>query len=194
MTVTINGTTGILTPSVSADGINSGNLRQTGINTSVYPLVPDTTKVASGVSVDFTGIPSWVRRVTVTFADVSSTTGDIMLVQLGTSSGIDTVANYSYGSGAFQNGGASSAGSSNTANGFILPFASAPNNLHGSITFYWHATNTWVISGTFVTPSTYVGVGAIAGRKVLTGTLDRIRIINAGTGTFDAGTLNIMYE
>jgi hypothetical protein len=39
------------------------------------------------------------------------------------------------------------------------------------------------------------GVDGSAGTKTLSGTLDRVRITTAnGTDTFDAGSINILYE
>ena len=43
----------------------------------------------SGTSIDFTGIPSWVKRITVNFAGTSTAgSSSAVLIQLGTSGGI----------------------------------------------------------------------------------------------------------
>ena len=44
----------------------------------------------SGTSIDFTGIPSWVKRVTIIFNGVSLSSTSSLLIQLGTSGGVDT--------------------------------------------------------------------------------------------------------
>jgi hypothetical protein len=55
-------------------------------------------------------------------------------------------------------------------------------------------SNTWVLSSVISpTASNFMYVGA--GDKVLSGTLDRIRLTTSnGTDTFDAGSVNILYE
>jgi hypothetical protein len=50
-------------------------------------MVLETAKAStSGTSVDFTGIPSWVKRVTVMFSGVSTNGTSVVLVQLGAGS------------------------------------------------------------------------------------------------------------
>jgi hypothetical protein len=44
----------------------------------------------SGTSIDFTSIPSWVKRITVMFNAVSTNSTSLPQIQLGTSSGIET--------------------------------------------------------------------------------------------------------
>lgn len=153
-----------------------------------------TTQTASGTEVPFTGIPSWVRRITMNMADVSLTTNDLLSIQLGTSAGWDGVGNYSYAAAGVQNAGATSAIASNVAGAFNLTFASAANLMHGTFVLTLLGSSTWVLSGTQVTPTTYVGTGTVSGRKTLTGTLDRIRLVALVAGTFDSGTVNVMYE
>jgi hypothetical protein len=55
-------------------------------------------------------------------------------------------------------------------------------------------SNTWIASGVTgfddIAATTMTG-----GRKTLSGTLDRVRLTTVnGTDTFDAGSVNIMYE
>ena len=55
--------------------------------------------------------------------------------------------------------------------------------------------NTWVASGSVTTSSGLNAVVASAGSIALGGTLGMIRITTAsGAPTFDAGSLNIIYE
>jgi len=63
----------------------------TGIVTGV---IVSGTAVAStsGTSIDFTSIPSWVKRVTVMFAGVSTNGTGSYLIQIGDSGGIETSA------------------------------------------------------------------------------------------------------
>jgi hypothetical protein len=58
------------------------------------------------------------------------------------------------------------------------------------------STNTWTESHVLVpnvsTSNARLGMGG--GSKSLSATLDRVRITTTGTNTFDAGTINILYE
>jgi hypothetical protein len=60
------------------------------------------------------------------------------------------------------------------------------------------STNTWVSSGNISNTANPSGNGAShlsGGNRALSGALDRIRITTVnGTDTFDAGSVNIMYE
>jgi hypothetical protein len=147
----------------------------------------------SGTAIDFTGIPSWVKRVTVMFNGVSTSGTSIPIVQIGASSGIE---NTGYAAGAAH--GITANAFFNTGAG--LPIGSANNSgasslRYGSIVLTLISGNTWVTQGV-VHESTAFGVGCfIAGAKSLSGTLDRVRITTVnGTDTFDAGSINILYE
>jgi len=61
----------------------TGNVVVNGVNSSIV----SGTAVAStsGTSIDFTSIPSWVKRITVMFNGVSTNGSSNLLVQLGTS-------------------------------------------------------------------------------------------------------------
>jgi len=62
------------------------------INNGAVLGITSGTAVAStsGTSIDFTGIPSWVKRITVMFDVVSTNGSAIILIQLGDSGGIET--------------------------------------------------------------------------------------------------------
>jgi len=178
---------------LAADGSTTiATLNSTTITgTSVRGGITSGTAVAStsGTSIDFTGIPSYVKRVTVIFAGVSLSGSSAFLIQLGTSSGFVTTG-YSGGGSRL----AGSGGSTSFTTGF------SPNNntaatLHsGNILITNITGNTWVASGVFGGDSndfTFM----LGGFRALSATLDRVRITTVnGTDTFDAGTINIMYE
>ena len=145
----------------------------------------------SGTSIDFTGIPSWVKRITVMLAGVSTSSTSRKQIQFGTSTGF-VATGYSGGLGATA---ASTAAGTNSTTGIALGSSNlAADSISGIMTIVLCNTNTWVASfvggsssGNFVN---YSG-GSIA----LSGTLDRIRMTTEnGTDTFDAGQVNIMYE
>ena len=141
----------------------------------------------SGTSIDFTGIPSWVKRITVIFSGVSlSSTADI-LVQLGDSGGIETTGYISSGSAT-----GTGAAISNSTVGMIIRSAAAASITSGIMTIQNLTGNSWVASYSGKQSSTSSSYGG--GDKTLSDTLTQIRITTTSTDTFDAGTVNIMYE
>jgi hypothetical protein len=141
----------------------------------------------SGTTIDFTGIPSWVRRVSVHMSDVSLSSTATFLLQLGTSGGVEATG---YSSVSFTPSNAYLA----PTNGFSLCALSAAAQLwSGSFTLSLITGNTWVLSGGIGAPTNYIGCGA--GSKALSGTLDRLRLTTStGTDTFDAGVVNVFWE
>ena len=165
MATTINGSAGVTT--------NSG---------AVYDgLQRATAETASGTTVDFTGIPSWAKRITVMFNGVSTNGTSIVIVQLGDAGGIEDT------------GYSAIADSTTQTTGVPLSATMAASDvLIGVMPFVLIDGNTWITSTTISrTGTTTRNVGS----KTLSATLDRLRITTVnGTNTFDAGTINIMYE
>lgn len=152
------------------------------------PITIGTAITASGTSIDFTGIPSWVKRVTVTMSGVSTNGTSHLLIQIGDSGGVET-------SGYISSGATTSSGSAlaSSTTGFISFFGSVSNTTSAQFTLINITGNEWVCShvGKISTANAVYG----AGDKTLSATLDRIRITTVnGTDTFDAGSINIMYE
>jgi hypothetical protein len=176
MAVTINGSAGVTT--------NSG---------AVYDSIQRATAVAStsGTTIDFTSIPSWVRRITVMLNGVSTNGSTDILIQLGDSGGIETTG---YTSTAGFAGGANTSGSTTSTSGFILTVNATASNVFNCNVLICNVSSTnWSESFS----GFYSGsVGAFGGgTKTLSDTLDRIRITTvSGTATFDAGSINILYE
>ena len=167
--------------------IVDGSLGFTAPVGAVYNGLQTGTAVAStsGTSIDFTGIPSWVKRVTVMFNGVSTNGTADLLVQIGSGS----VTTSGYASGAGNRGG----DSSSTA-GFILSRAlGATDTVSGNELICLIGSNTYTSSHTLKTPSSpFFGGG---NSPALSGALDRVRITTVnGTDTFDAGSINIIYE
>jgi hypothetical protein len=140
----------------------------------------------SGTSIDFTSIPSWVKRITIMYNGVSTNGTSIYLVQIGTSSGFETT-------GYVSQAMATSVVATSTA-GFIQYHnaLTAAYVMYGQCVLTTLGSNIWTEFG---------GMGNVAssatstGGKTLSGTLDRIRITTVnGTDTFDAGSINILYE
>lgn len=169
----------------------TGTLATTADIPSVNPFTLGTAVAStSGTAIDFTGIPSWAKRVTVMFIDVSfAADPDALCIRLGTSSGIDTTANYKFVTNANVYDTAASL--------FILSdfYATTAGSTvySGKIIFEKTTGNTWVMVGATATTAP-VGISTPAGSKALTGPLDRVRIFPSNATTFDAGTINISYE
>ncbi len=145
----------------------------------------------SGTSIDFTGIPSWVKKITVMFNGVSTNGTSQPMIQIGTSGGIQTTG-YSTNTCNITTGVNSTV---NYTNGWQIFSSNAANVIGGALTLVQQdaATGTWVGTGLF-SPS-QPSVSMISGTKALSGTLDRVRITTVnGTDTFDAGSINILYE
>ena len=161
----------------------------TGVG-ALYPLVSGTVQAStSGTSIDFTGIPSWVKRVTVMFSGVSTNGTSALLVQLGDSGGIETTG---YVSTSVQLSTATGFADNSTA-GFVIRSATASNVFSGSMVIKNINGNEWVSDHVVKQSTTANAFGA--GDKTLSATLDRVRITTVGgTDTFDAGSINILYE
>jgi len=148
----------------------------------------------SGTSIDFTSIPSWVKRITVMFSGVSTNGTSLPMVQLGDSGGVETTG-YTAGSSLL---GPTGIGTSNYTTGFTFRTdALAAIVMDGFITInlFNSSTNTWVAGGTIYGPTPSAYMTAVAGGKSLSAILDRVRITTVnGTDTFDAGSINILYE
>jgi hypothetical protein len=149
----------------------------------------------SGTSHDVTGLPAWVKRITVELIGVSTSGTSNLMLQIGDSGGIENTG-YVGVSGGANSGNAITVVSFTTGFG-LTALLTATNAVSGIITLTLAdpATNTWTVSGNFGNVTTNVGFFGTAGQKPLSATLDRIRLTTVnGTDTFDAGSFNIIYE
>jgi hypothetical protein len=144
----------------------------------------------SGTSIDFTSIPSWVKRVTVLMAVSSTNGGSNLLVQIG--SGSVTTSGYASYYGYF--GGGSGNATSTAGFGAMWTGASEIHTLSMVICAMGSNLYCSTHSGAFTNGGLGYGLGG-GGSITLGGVLDRVRITTVnGTDTFDAGTINILYE
>ena len=157
---------------------------------TLAPLISGTAVAStSGTSIDFTSIPSWVKRITVMFQGVSTNGSSNILMRIGAGSFISTgyVSSVSY-CGAGQNTATSTAG-------FVIAATSAGQAWNGVLNInLLNASNyTYCESGVISDGANYSAMSG--GNIALSGTLDRVRITTVnGTDTFDAGSINILYE
>lgn len=155
------------------------------------PLTQGTSvATTSGTAINLsTSIPSWVKRITVVYSAVSLSGSAHTIVQLG--SGSYTTTGYT-STGAYA-GSANQAGVASATNGLMAHGGSSSNAFTGTMTIVNVSGNLWVASHSgFLNGN----IGIMGGGSVtLGGTLDRIRITTTnGTDTFDAGSVNILYE
>ena len=158
-----------------------------GATGTLYPLVARTAQTAPPTVpqyFEFTGIPSWVDRITVMFSGVShngsTAFNDQFLIQLG--AGSITSSGY-----------ASFAVNTSATTGFLITNSvSGASTFSGVLTIALVGGNTWSQSGNI---SGNTSCQYSAGTVTLGGVLDRIRITTVGgTNSFDAGSVNILYE
>jgi hypothetical protein len=178
---------------VSAPAV-SGSTTQTLVNVTgtLAPVVSGTAQAStSGTSIDFTSIPSWVKRITVMLSGVSTNGTSNILVQLGDSGGVETTG-YVSQANTFN---AAPGSTASTAGFLMLNTTVAAISYSGVVPICNLNGNDWVTSGVLVASTAAQGVSIFGGIKTLSATLDRIRITTVnGTDTFDAGTINILYE
>lgn len=164
----------------------------TNANGDLYPLTSGTAQAStSGTSIDFTGIPSWVKRITVMFAGVSTSGTSPIGIQLGTGSTTYTTTGYS-GSAT---GGATGVSTTASSNTMVLQYvAVAASTVSGALYLINVSGNTWVESGCLGSSGT--GTMNTSGNSItLAAALTAVRITTVGgTDTFDAGSINILYE
>ena len=145
---------------------------------------------SSNVVLDFESIPSWVSRITVNVNSLSTSGSSAIIVRIG--SGSFLTSGYTGSSSTTVTG---ATGALQLTSGFPLSISnSASSSLFGSLTLSRQSGNDWNASGSLGAgnePRTYTTGGSVS----LSGTLDRLRITTGnGTDTFDAGSVNIMYE
>jgi hypothetical protein len=174
-----NGTTKL---TVNASGVNIPTLT----TTTVTGTIVQGTAVAStsGTSIDFTGIPSWAKKVTVILSAVSTNGTSSLLVQIGDSGGVENTGYVSTSN--------SSATEVTSTAGFIIRSAVATNSTSGLMTIANLNSNIWVANFAGATATSAIFGG---GTKTLSDVLTQLRITTVnGTDTFDAGSINIQYE
>jgi len=187
----VMGSTGAYSCSLVTNNTIQMTIASSGIITGTagnLMLVSGTAQAStSGTSIDFTSIPSWVKRVTINFSGVSTNGSSLVQVQIGSGSIVTT---------GYSSGASSGATANTSTTGFLATSnMAAANSITGTMVVNLLTGNSWVCFGV----SYYTGVGAaltlFSGSISLSGTLDRVRITTVnGTDTFDAGTINIMYE
>ena len=187
----LQGGTGVTTSTGTGAGVHSvgPSISSAVMTTMASSVITSGTAVAttSGTSIDFTSIPSWVKRITVMVSNVSTNGASNLLVQMGTSGGIQAT-------GYLSTAATISNALVDTTAGFIITYQNNAAWLSkGAIVFNITGADVWL--GTGITTQTAATASFNSGTKTLGGTLDRVRLTTVnGTDTFDAGSVNILYE
>ena len=189
--VVINGDTGIdkvQDGTITSAKIVNGSVTNDDLATPYRMVLSTPQNSTSGTSIDFTGIPSWVKKIIVMFSGISTSGTSSIQVQLGSGS-IQTTGYVSSSSSL----GTAVSTTTSTTGIIVTSGAVAANTYRGSVSIDHFGTNTFVSKGIITRNDAFLFPSA--GDVTLSGTLDRIRITTVnGTDTFDAGSINIMYE
>ena len=159
-------------------------------------IIKSGTAVAStsGTSIDFTGLPSWVKRITVMFSGVSTNGTSPIQIQLGDSGGVETSG---YLGSVEDMNPANATGGAAISAGFLTSISgnvTAAWIRHGVVRLHKIDGNTWIGDGA-ISASNNNFFHLVAGSKTLSDTLTQVRVTTVnGTDTFDAGTVNILME
>jgi len=196
MPISITGTgtiTGLSAGGLPDDCITTAEIAGSAVTTAklAQPMTLATAQATtSGTAFDFTGIPSWAKRITMMLQSVSANSSSNLQVQIGSGS-IDITSTYVGHASIVTN----SVNQLIFTDGFLLTQqTSSVQAYSGAMTcsLLDSSTNLWVET------SSLGGAGGVnfgGGKKSLAGALDRVRITTVnGTTTFTAGSVNIMYE
>ena len=192
--ITINGdTSGSITLTVPATS-GTNTITFPAESGTLAPIVSGTSVTASGTAVNFTSIPSWVKRITVMFSAISLNATSLPTVRIGSGSIVAT---------GYSSVGMSASGTAvGVATGYTTGFTYGNNIANFPITASMYGVcvltnvsgNTWIANGQ-IGDSATSNMNFTNGGITLGGVLDRLQITTAaGTAAFDAGTFNILYE
>jgi len=194
MSVTLNASTssGLVSTADTSGTIelqSNGTTKLSVLSTGVSGTIVQGTAVAStsGTSIDFTSIPSWVKKITVMYSNVSTSGTSNYLVQIG--SGSVTTSGYT----GQANSGAGISG--NSAGWIVCNNIGSGSNHIGAVTILSFGSNIYIQTGLVGSATNSASMSTCEGAVTLGGVLDRVRITTVnGTDTFDAGSINILYE
>ena len=182
----------IPTSVIAAESIGPSKLSQPFIRMASKTF--DWNGATNNTFFDFTDIPSYVKRVTVSFDEVSlggTSPAATLLIQLGNeASGI-------FGTGYVGSGariaGAAVAGATYTA-GFAFNTITPNSKFSGVTTITALGTNTWAASG-IIGGTTTDFICITAGSKFFAGNLTQLRVTNLNAAdVFDSGLISVTYE
>ena len=170
----------------------TGTAAVNGLSTNLV----QSTAVAStsGATIPFTDLPSWVKRITLLLYNVSTTGISGYKVLIGPSGGVETT---TYLGEADVQDGVTNANLSTSFYVIGSGSLSAASVIQGRIELYNHSGNIWICASQ-LGRSDATGTGSsfyLSGSKSLAGVLTQVQLSTGnGTDTFDAGSVNLLYE
>jgi hypothetical protein len=170
--------------------IDSGVITPTKLS---QPFTSGTAVTASGSSVTFGSLPSWITRISILFDSLSTNGTEIVYVRAGSSGSLATTG-YDHFYGTITATPAADAAIS--SNGILISGNAASAIRFGCIVLSKiGSSNKWVINGQSARNQSGVAnsVSFHAGTVTLSSTLDIVGI-QCGANTFDAGTVNVIYQ
>lgn len=150
----------------------------------------------SGATVDITGIPAGVKRITIMFNSVSSSSTGLIGVRLRDSGGLEATGYVSNATTAIN--GAATEGATATTQFQVQGYSTGGLEGHGYnghvILTRVNSSHLWICSSVLAsTSATGNGVTIQGGSKTLSAELDGFSLVLT-TGNFDSGSINYIYE
>jgi hypothetical protein len=190
----VAGTTVLTLPATSGNVVVDSATQTLTNKTIQGGTITSGTAVAStsGTSIDFTSIPSWVKRITVMFDGVSTNGTSSIQIQLGDSGGIETSG---YLGALLRTGTTTLLTVQYPTTGFLIVNDVNAADAHSGIAVIsLLGSNNWCNASQVSETASPVFLSG-SGNKALSDVIDRVRVTTVnGTDTFDAGTINILYE
>lgn len=161
---------------------------------TLSPTVFETPKTATGASVDFTNVPSWVTKITVILNGISgSVTSGTYLIRIGSGGSVVSTGYVSIG---LAISGATTSTATQTTGFYAGSTGStAASTLTGTAVLQRVSTNsnTWIANFTAMRDDSTDVMHGGSGSVTLAGTLDTLSLV-VSSGVLDAGTINVVYE
>jgi hypothetical protein len=189
MPLSLSGTTGIVTGNIAASNITTATIADANVTPGKLsqPMTLMAGQNALGTFVDFTGIPSWAKKITVSLYNVSTNGASKILLRL--IAGTPVALGY-IGSGGYF--GPSTVGAPETT-GFVISTVTDTNQTYnGNLFLSTLGSNVWAYSSALGRNDGYIFAGG--GSVALSGTLTGVRLTSATPDTFDQGSINVIYE
>ena len=150
---------------------------------------------SGGTAIDFTGIPSWAKRITVMLNGVSTNGTSPVVARLGTSGGIVSTSYFGSAGGCLNGASPLVVSLANGDGLYIAPDGNASYGRHGQILISNITSNSWSMVFNGSDDGSLRSFWGCVSHSNLGGVLDRVQITTVGgANTFDAGSINIMYE
>lgn len=154
------------------------------------PQLQTAQTASSNTDFDFTGIPTWVNRITVMGWGLSTNGTSPIILRVGDGAIVST----GYLGSVTNIAGATPASVLATSGCAITQSIAAASVIRFTATIQRGTGNTWVISGVGAFSNTATTM-IFASEIALSGALDRLRLTTSGgTDTFDAGDISISWE